>query len=165
MGEKKIELEFDLPEEVSLMDIIYEILEKNNLEGTIEERIHEFESGESRALIIRDAALVMYRKKIPEDKLAEFLAKHLRISKETAKKVILEIRERIVPYIREEKSLSTQEIILRKIRGASQKQNIQPTTDSKEKIKTVEIKNVEENAEALKKEGRRGPDKYREVFE
>ena len=58
---------------------------------------------------------------------------------------------------------STQEIILEKIRSNSPAQQIAPLP--MEKVKSTEVKGVEENAEKLKNLGESGQDTYRESLE
>ena len=108
---------------------------------------------------------------IPEEKLVELLEKHLEVSKETAEKIISDIKEKLIPYIKiiniEEKEAtpepSTQEIILEKIRNNTPAQQIAPLP--LEKVKNIEVKSVEENAEKLKNLGESRQDTYRESLE
>ncbi len=112
---------FVVPEETSLIDIISEILKNNNLEESAKEfNDKDDQDIEPRAFIILDAAFTIAEKKIPDGKLAEFLANHLGISVEIAIKIVQEIHRKIIPFakidnteeeanIEREQSLPTQE--------------------------------------------------------
>lgn len=152
---------FQLPENTYLFEMIDEILKKNNLEQTPKDFFSP-SNAESRSHIIKDSAIILYQKKVPEDKLADFLEKHLKTSKENVKKVIIDIKEKLVPYIKvidviEEKEEEKREF--QKPLPPPQPEVLPPG------VKKVDIKDVEENAEQLKREGRRGPDVYKEPIE
>ena len=151
---------FDLPEEITTGDVIYAILKDNGLEESKKEYLEKSVKGkETRLAIIRDAALTMVQKKIPDKKLAELLAKHLETSEKTTENLIADIKQKLIPYAKEilvpeeeERvipKLSTQEVILEKIRSNTPPE--QTPTLPTEKVKNIDIKNVEENAEKLKK--------------
>lgn len=160
---------FTLPENITLVETIEEILQKNGFQESNEDFDALIDDSESHAMIIKDAALIIYQKKIPESKLAGLLEKHLGTSKETTENIIQNIKQKLVPFAKEistdeEKTgLSTQEIILDKIRGGTKTRGAPHS--SAEKVKGAEIKDVEENAEKLKKAGKRGQDIYKETIE
>ncbi len=150
MENNKKVIDFDLPEDKSIIDVIYDVLEKNGLGLGEDPDTWPDESEETQAMIIRSAAITIFQKKIPGEKLIEFLQKHLKTSKETAENIVTDIKEKLIPYaiVIEEKKmpeLSVQEILLEKIKNnVSFKENPPlPIT----KVKKVEIKNVEDNAE------------------
>lgn len=152
-------VDFELPEDSSLIDAIYEILEDNGLGHPQDAREWpEEEEEEPRAIIIRDAAVIIFKKTISEEKLVEFLQKHLKISVEVAKKIIIDIKAKLIPYAKEvsttedESMLSTQEILLRKIKDHDLVKK--SPASFVEKTKDIEVKNVEKNAENMGKEGR-----------
>ena len=88
-----------MPEEISMVDVIEEILNRNELQETSEEFFNKDIKGiEPRKIIIRDAAISIFQKKIPENKLVELLEKHLETSKETAQKIVSEIKQKLIPY-------------------------------------------------------------------
>jgi len=92
---------FALPENISLINLMDEILKYNNLEESDEEYVNKLDKGiEPRLIIVRDAAIIIAQKKFPEKKVAEFLAQHLKTSHETAEKIITEINEKLIPYAR-----------------------------------------------------------------
>lgn len=149
---------FDFPDNISIIDIINNILKNNGLQESYETWL-EKDTGneESKTYIIKDAALVIFEKKIPEEKLVQLLQKHLETTKTIAEKVITDIKEKIIPYVKEEfiqlpqeKYLSpTQKLIIEKIKYNPQ---IKKDLPLEETIKDIKIKSVEENAEILKKE-------------
>lgn len=82
-----------------MADIIDEILKNNGLEESDEDFFNKFDKDmEPRTLIIRDAALIIAQKKIPEEKLAELLQKHLETSQETSLKIVQDVKEKILPF-------------------------------------------------------------------
>ena len=90
---------FDLLDDNTIVDITEGILKNNNLEESNEEYFKKATTGqEPRARIIRDTALVMVQKKIPEEKLVELLEKHLEIKKNVAENIIKEINEKLIPF-------------------------------------------------------------------
>ncbi len=90
---------FILPDDTTLTDILDQILEDNNLSESTEEYYKKSISGkESRVIILKDTAVTLVGKKIPESKLIEFLAKHLEIPMENAQKIIQQINEKLIPY-------------------------------------------------------------------
>jgi hypothetical protein len=175
------QIDFELPNDISVLGVIYDILKRNNIQESDEEWLQRHKNKkESKALIIRDSALVLFKKQISEDKLAEILAQHLGTTKEISKNIISDIKQKLIPYARifepekETSKLSTQKVILEKIKGNASVQKIPVSPE----VKNIQIKNVEKNAEKLKKERgqttqsgtigenlqKRGEDKYREVI-
>ncbi len=161
---------FDLPTDADTADVINEILKDNDLKETLDERFDKIINNEdSKLVIIRDAAIILVQKKISEEKLVEFLQKHLGISMEIARKVVTDIKEKLIPYakiidVKKEEELrekeektkkqkeDIQEALLEKIR------NDMPFQKSEEKLpasylKKIEITDVEKNAEEMEKEG------------
>ena len=90
---------FDFPEDISIVDITDQILGGNGFKESSEEFFDKNTKGiEPLALIIRDAALALFEKKIPKDKLAGILAKHMKISGEVAEKIVEDINIKLVPF-------------------------------------------------------------------
>jgi len=88
-------------EETSVVEIILRILKDNKLEENDEEYVDKVTKGiETRLIIIRDTIRVLVEKKIPERKIAELLTEHLQTSPEIAGKIIVEIKEKLVPFAR-----------------------------------------------------------------
>ena len=176
---KNQKITFLLPDNITIVDIIDKILKNNGLEESLTDFIDKVtQKKEPRKMIIRDAALTITEKKFPEEKLVELLQTHLETSKEVAENIIKEIKEKLIPYAKEismdeEKitetplTLSTQEIILEKIRVNNPNQQAEPSTQPAplEIVKEVEIKNVEENAKKIENVGKGKQDTYREPIE
>jgi len=168
---------FELPEELILFRVIFDIIKNNGIKESKAEALNKEVNGkDSMFKIVADTAYVVAEKKIPEKKLVELLEKHLETSKETAEKILSDIKEKLIPYAKEvsptedekenSQDFSAQELILEKIRNNPyQKQTIPLSEEPIEKVKNIEIKNVEENADKLKRGGKRGPDTYRETIE
>lgn len=184
---------FVLPEGVTVVDVIDEILTNNNIGESDDEYFNKSAQGkEPRLLITRDAAVVLFEKKVPENKLVELLAKHLETSKETAQKIIADIKQKLIPYAKkvplvEGKPKATaeptaQELLIEKIKGGGNTEYRTQKTEEQDEtvgVKKVEVKDVEESAEKLKqqreesaKSGTTGgairkgqPDPYREATE
>src|SRR6185295_11611087 len=93
---------FTFPDEkTSVVEIILRILKDNKLEENDEEYVDKVTKGiETRLIIIRDTIRVLVEKKIPERKIAELLTEHLQTSPEIAGKIIVEIKEKLVPFAR-----------------------------------------------------------------
>jgi len=140
---------FELPDEsTDLVDVIYDILDKNGLGLSDDPDKWPEEKEKTQAITIQDAAIDVF-KKIPEEKILLSLQKYLNIDSQKAKDVLFDIQQKIVPYIKVTKpgELSAQEIIMEKIRSHQEA----PQTPSSG-IKKPSITNVEENAQALQKE-------------
>lgn len=119
-------INFDLPEETDLIDVIYEILSKNNIKDSPEKWAkRENNHKESQAVIIKNAAVVLFKKIAPDEKVVELLQKHLDIPQETAKNILTDIKLKLIPYAKTD----------------TIKQPLVPTG-----VKSTEIKSVEENA-------------------
>lgn len=137
---------FTIPEETTILEVIFQILEDNELKESVKEAFDKSIKGEdSRFIIIRDAALTIARKMVPEEELIKLLSDHLKISQEKAKKVILNIKEKIIPYAKEvsdktneEENMlkSTQEIILEKIRNNPNQNQVIPIPEKSEEKKS-----------------------------
>ena len=147
---------FDYPKEAILIDPIDEILKNNGLGESSKEFVDKDVEGiEPRAMIIRDAALTIAGKKIPEEQLVELLQKHLGISKETSEKILSEIKQKIVPYIKMVKL--EKEIDQNQIKNRVEKVSLD--------IKKTSITNTEENTEKTENGIGGSSDKYRELIE
>ena len=82
-----------------MTEVIFQILKNNGLEESIQEAFNRGTNGkDSRLIIVRDAAITIAEKKIPEKKLVELLEKHLETKKHTAEKIVSDIKEKIIPY-------------------------------------------------------------------
>ena len=159
----------------SEVDIILDILKSNNLLENSEESIKKERAGrEPRIEIIRDAAITIKEQKIPDAKTAELLADHLGVPHETAKKIVEEIRQKLLS--------DSEKKPAQEVKNAPQKPSQQPS--QKEKIipfigKKIEIKSSEKqaitpppNQEERKvktvipqEQEKKGPDDYREIIE
>ena len=146
MKKNNPKIDFALPEDTSLVDVIYDILEKNNIKQSDEEFIDKViqRKEESRVVIIRDAAVTVFQKKISESKVVELLQKHLETSKEIAEKIVADIKEKLIPY--------AQIIDTNKKTDAI---DIQETKEDLQKARTV-IPQTQQT---------KGPDTYREPIE
>lgn len=159
-----------------------DILKNHGLEETDDDFDRYIsEDKETKEMIIRDAITVIVQKKIPETKLVEFLQKHLEIPSESVEKILRDIRRQLLPslLVYPEEKLNDpvfREEVSKKISGYEKKTIQNPHEPSKEReiipqkeklpyAKKVEVKNVEENAEKINQEGKRGPDVYREPIE
>ena len=92
-------VDFILPEGITIVDVISEILKANDLEESSAESFHKAnQNKDSRLMIVRNAAHLLVQKKIPENKLADFLAKHLPTKEHAASKIIKGIKEKLLPY-------------------------------------------------------------------
>lgn len=133
----KARIDFEIPggESRSLLEVIYEILRDNNLWPPKKEDLKNLNSGESYAITIRDAAVIMYKKRIPEEKIVELLQKHLKTSPETTQKIIVSIKQRILPYARE----------------VSPNDNTTKKDPLSNTVKKVDVADVEKNAEELQR--------------
>lgn len=142
-----------------------QLAQTHDLQETDEEFNSYLENGnESREMILRDAIEVMAKKMIPEKKLIELLEKHLTISKESAEQIVKEVKEKILPILfiyPDEKfnDPSFREEISKKL---GEKVEEPTKLVSRPVIKKVEITDVEENAEKLKRMGKRDQDIYKE---
>lgn len=164
MEEKRII--FDLMGETTVPDIIDEVLSMNGLKESPKEFFNKSIKGiEPRKVIIRDTALALVEKKVPEKKLVELLAKHLETSHQIAEKIILEIKEKLIPYARI--------IDIEKEEKREEVKSIPVPKPPLPYAKKIEIKDVEDNAKKIKKdraenkfaEEKKGPDLYREAIE
>src|SRR5260221_1352002 len=90
---------FELPEETTIVEVIENILESNNIKEDDDEYFDKvIRDEETRNIIIRDAAITIFEKKISDKKVVDLLAAHLGISKETAEKIVVEIKEKLIPF-------------------------------------------------------------------
>jgi len=136
MEKNNQEIEFEMPGDVSVVVAINDILRKNGIKKNAINWLdwaEGKEDKESQVVIVRDTALIMAQKRIPEEKLAEFLQKHLETSKETAEKIIQDIKLKIVPFA--------------KIVDLEKERELLPPG-----VKKIEVANVEENAKKMQKE-------------
>src|SRR3989344_8218117 len=90
---------FNLPGETTTAEVMLEILKNNKLEENKLEFLKKSIKGEDTHLsIIRDATFTMVEKKIPEEKLVELSAKHLGVPKDSAERIVADIKKKIIPY-------------------------------------------------------------------
>ena len=176
MGNYKTKIDFEFPrDDLTIIDVVYEILEKHNL-GYYQKDSSKWpqKGDESYAMIIIDTVSIVLKKIISEEKIVELLEKHLKISEVKAKEVLSDIKIKIIPYAKEVSvddhkkgigKVSAQEFILEKIKKNAPIQQASFSQPSNEKIKKIEIKSVEDNAENLKNKNERGQDVYREKIE
>jgi len=152
---------FILPDDISRIDIVDEILKNNGLEESADEFFEKDIQGiEPRSIIVRDAAITIAQKKISEEKVIELLAEHLEIKKHTAEKIVQDIKEKLIPFARvieESENLESgenfQEELLNKIRtGRSAPATKEEPPESY--LKKVPITDVEKNAQEMEEEGK-----------
>ncbi len=92
---------FVLPGDLNRVDVIDDILKENGLEESAKEYFAKLDKGEEpRLSIVRDAAMAMAWKKVPEEKIVELLASHLQTSPETSRNIVQELKEKLIPYAR-----------------------------------------------------------------
>ena len=167
---KKKKIIFDVPGDTDTTEIIDEIMKKNGLKENLEEYFNKLTNNEEpKLIIIRDSAMVLAQKRVPEQKLIELLKEHLEITQDIAEKIISDIKEKLIPYVKiidveEEKKEEIkkteypkedfQEQLLDKIRGGVpiSKPEIKPKAPMPYD-KKPQIKSVEKNAENMNKEG------------
>ena len=162
-------IDFDLPEELDLIDVIYAILEKNKIKDTIEQWQKRAERREeSQAIIIGNAAVVLVRKIAPDEKVIELLQKYLTISPEIARNIITDIKLKLIPYavILDEKKSPVQ---------VGVKETTVKNVEQNAKINEVDKKFTEENKNKILENlpptppqviiEKKGPDTYREPIE
>jgi len=157
---------FDLPENIVAIEVIGEILKNNGLEESSKEFFNKSIKGiEPKKNIVRDAAIALFEKKIPEEKLSNLLTKHLETSKETAEKIIQNVKERLIPYAKEveedtettrstEDNTTTQKVILEKIQEKTLEQKLQEKPKEEPLppgVKKPGNTNVEQNAKLMEK--------------
>lgn len=156
---------FALPEGTTITEVIFGILESNGLKESNEEVLNKSADGkDSKLIIVRDAAITIVEKKIPEKKLIELLQKHLATSQETAEKIVYDINQKLVPFAKiidleknskiEDQKEKFREELLKKInsnRNTPVKDKEVPLSPYSKKL---DITNVEENAEKMQKEGK-----------
>lgn len=154
---------FDLPENVTLAKIIITILKNNGLEENNRDYLKKsIEGKETCLIIVRDAVLAMAQNKAPEERLTEILSNHLETSKETAKKIILDIKEQLIPYAKiinmdevgsiKEEEKSFQERLLDKIRSGQKSIKENEGEQPESYLKKPSVADVEKNAEKMKNE-------------
>ncbi len=158
---------FDLPEDITIISVIDEILKNNGLAESAQEFLDRDDNNEEpRLIIVRDAALTMAEKKVPENKITELLQEHLKISKETAEKIVNDINQKLIPYAKiidleitkqaTDQKENFQEELLNKIKSINAS-TAKPEEVKEEKTPTPydkkpEITNVDKNAEKIKQE-------------
>lgn len=151
MPNTNLKVIFDLPEDISTISIIDEILRDNGLAENAKEFLEKDDNGEEpRLIIVWDSTIVMAQKRIPEEKIIELLAKHLKTSQETARKIVSDIKEKLIPFAKiENQGGNFQEELLNKIRGNA------PVIEPEKKLPVPNIKkrsiiDVDKNAEKIK---------------
>lgn len=119
---------FDLPEETDLVDVIYDILEKNNIKDTPDQwAMRAKRNEESQAVIMKNATVVLFKKIVPDEKIIDLLQKYLTISPEKAKSILQDLKNQLLPYAKF---------------SLPEKPNLGVG------VKPIEIKNVAQNAKA-----------------
>lgn len=147
-------------------DVFSEIIKKYELQETDEEFFNDIEDREeSRRSIVKDAITVMVKRIIPEEKLVEFLEKHLNLPKESTQKMVADLKNNLLPILLVYPEEKFNDSFFREEVSKKVFKEVQEITPPTEIIKKIGIKDVEENAERLERGGKRGPDEYREVIE
>ncbi len=161
-------IHFILPEDISMAEIINDILKNNGLNESDEELFSKLrQSREPRFIIVRDAALTIAEKKIPEKKLIELLEKHLEISSEIAQRIIYDISQKLIPYAKvielkgrtegKEKGEGLKKELLQKIHQHKIARALEEKKPKMPYLKGVEIPDVEKNAENISQLHHRRP--------
>lgn len=163
---------FTFPGETTIIEVIDEILKNNGLTESPGEFFNKSTKGqEPRAIVVRDAAISLTRKKAPEDVIASLLQKHLATSKEVAQKIISDIKEKILPFAgrkeapeksstkidlpeeeKKEAFKKAKEELLRKIEINKNIPKPEPKQAPTPYKKNPEITDVEDNAKDMEKE-------------
>ncbi|MSU54880.1 MAG: hypothetical protein EXS48_03580 [Candidatus Staskawiczbacteria bacterium] len=92
-------ISFIIPEETSMAEIIDKILKNNGLEESDEDFFDKTIGDiESNIAIIRDATITTAKNKLPESKVIELLQTHLNIPKQTAEKILQDIKQKLIPF-------------------------------------------------------------------
>lgn len=164
-GNKKIN--FILPENTTMAEIIDEILRNNGIKESDEEFFNKsIQNKDSKFSIINDAIMTVAQKKVPEKNLAELLQKHLETSMETAEKIVQNIKEKTLPYIKitsakklgvEDQKEKYRKELLKKINANQQAPFVVVVEEENPPLpyyKKIEIADVEKNAESMKEEGK-----------
>src|SRR3989344_2681853 len=149
MEDNKKMIDFNLPEERSATNVIYDILEDNGLGFGEDPNTWPDINEESPLDIARNAAIIIFQKKIPEDKLTEVMTKHLKCSTETSQKIIREIKENVVPYIKEVSAPEIQNEALENV--SNQESIIEKVKQGPEEI-IQKLKEDKQNEETLSRE-------------
>jgi len=90
---------FLLPEDLTILDVIFEILKNNNLEETESEMVKKVSQNQpSNFIIVREIASSLAGKKVSEKDASLGLQEQLKITDGTAKKIISDINQKLMPY-------------------------------------------------------------------
>jgi hypothetical protein len=90
---------FLLPEDVTIVDVISEILKNNGLEETTSEILKKISEKQTpKLIIVRDAALSLAGKKASENDLISLLQKQLAITEIVAQKIVGGINQKLMPF-------------------------------------------------------------------
>ena len=99
---------FTIPEESSVIDLIYEILEENGLKETPHESVEKsLQKQISRSNAVRDAIWSLAEKKDSEENITLLLQKQLEIIPEKAEKIINDLKQKIIPYAKKWSTVNT----------------------------------------------------------
>lgn len=182
MAEIKPKIRYELKYSTQVCGAILLLVEEYVLKLSEDLTLAERLKKQNPKLLIFKLAERIIKKEGAFKDISETLKKELHMHQKDAEKLAIDIKDKIVPLadiiIPEEDELekesSTQEIILKKIRGDSlEKEVLEKEVPSLPGVKKIQIANVEENAEDLKKartltqqeEEKGGPDSYREPIE
>lgn len=153
--------------------IFADILKNYNLEESEEEFLDDImDRKESRRTIIRDMAIAMAKKMIPEENLVELLQKHLGVPKEFIEKVVRDIKNKLLPLLLvypEEKFDDPvfREEISGEVFGGEEfldKSFEKKVLPESSYVKKIEITNVEENAEKMQVEKKISQDEKERIL-
>lgn len=81
-------------------NVFADILKSHGLEESDEEFLNDvMDLKESRRTIIRNAAITLAKKIIPEKKIIELLQKYLELPKESVEKIIRDVKNKLLPLL------------------------------------------------------------------
>ncbi len=159
---------FSLPEDITIIDVIFGILKNNALEETPAETCEKrTKANPSRLIIIRDAAKSIAENKLSEKDLIFSLQRQLDIPKETAEKLINEIKEKIVSFA---KKITIGKETASPLKIIPQEKSF-PIEEGFPTIKTLPTNNneskiiIEENIIGKKREKSKSAEKIRKIIE
>jgi len=172
-------IEFEMPEDVSVVRYINEILKNNSVKKNTRDWntwMTGTEGKESQVLIIKNTAKIIVQEKLPNERIIELLQRHLEVSKETAGRIILDIKTKLIPFA---KVVNLYEESLAIIQAGIKKPDI-TNVEENAKINEATKKFSEENKSKILEEislptdqasnnkfssEKKGPDSYREPIE
>lgn len=163
--------------------IFSKIVQENNLQETLQKTGgFSVSHKESPEMIARMATVIMARKTVSEEKVSELLQKHLNLPQESIRKIMDDIKNRLLPLLLVYPEENFQNPIFRneiskKVFG--QEKQLTDSQAINAQVKKIEVPDVEKNAQELQKKRtgkiqkntigeqikNKGQDRYREPIE